>query len=512
MLNFKKIIIFSFIVLFSQDSDSAMNLSGGIGSTTLDGQIFNQISLRPEIPIGKFGIGFDIYLNIDSEGNIHAGDWRFNDLQSGTRTLIDKIRYIRWGKPTDPLYARFGNLYDVNLGMGILVLGYTNALQYPSVRKLGFDFKGDFGTLGIEAITSDFKYKPGLTAARLTYKILPGLNMGLSIATDIDQSAGLTDRDADGYPDVFDHYPDDINKFDEAEEQKSEWEDFYVEYVIANGDTNSFDEWFQQLPLNHNSYSPVSSITNELTGYAFDLSYHLPIGVLIYAQAATLSAQHSDSTSLIGGYGYVPLGLKYNYGPVTIQAEYRVNSEHFLFNYWDRSYEINRITVNGENIKTKEDKIFNYGQMEGLFIQAQVRLGNLFELKSNYTDMKGEVRESVDKSFITSEVNKSFSSILTLKTDLIPKLNKAELFYQQTNIPNPFAFEFSETTVYGYNLEIKISDDMVLVYKSSTSFNPPAVEDIEAIQRRDIELSDNEGISTNSTPINTIQLETRFSF
>ena len=96
--------------------------------------------------------------------------------------------------------------------------------------------------------------------------------------------------------------------------------------------------------------------------------------------------------------------------------------------------------------------------------------------------MKGEVRENVDKLFTPSEANKSFSSIISLKTDLIPKLNKAELFYQQINIPNPFEFEFSETTVYGYNLEIRISEDMVLVYKSTTSFIPPLAEEVEILQ------------------------------
>ena len=134
-----------------------MSMSGGLGSITIDGKIYNQVSLRPEIPMGKLGIGLDIYLNIDSKGNIHTGDWQFKDFKSGARTIIDKIRYIRWGQPNDPLYVRFGNLHDVQLGMGILVLGYTNALQYPSVRKLGLNFKGDFGALGMEAIISDFK-------------------------------------------------------------------------------------------------------------------------------------------------------------------------------------------------------------------------------------------------------------------------------------------------------------------------------------------------------------------
>ena len=134
-------------------------------------------------------------------------------------------------------------------------------------------------------------------------------------------------------------------------------------------------------------------------------------------------------------------------------------------------------------------------------------------LKTNYTDMKGEVRDNINHIFTSSEKNKSFSTVLSLKSNFIPKLNKAEFFYQQTNIPNPFDFELSETSIYGYNIELRISEDMVLIYSSTTSFIPPENETLsENSLSRDIEFSDNEGISTHSIPVNIIQLETRISF
>ena len=42
----------------------------GIGSATLDGVLYNQLALRPEINIWKIGIGLDLILYIDNEGNI----------------------------------------------------------------------------------------------------------------------------------------------------------------------------------------------------------------------------------------------------------------------------------------------------------------------------------------------------------------------------------------------------------------------------------------------------------
>ncbi|MAJ44610.1 MAG: hypothetical protein CMF96_08620 [Candidatus Marinimicrobia bacterium] len=488
-------------------------MSGGFGSTTIGGEIFNQISLRPEFPIGRFGIGFDIFLNIDSDGNLYKGDWNFNDFKSSARSILDKVRYIRWSNPQDSFYFRFGNLNDVNLGMGILVMNYTNALQYPSIRKIGFNAKADFGTLGIETIVSDFKYKPGLLGLRLTYKILPGLNMGLSYTEDVNQFSGLSDRDGDNYPDVFDHFPNESEQFDEAQAQSDDWQNFYINNISSTGDTTLFGEWFKRLPLNHNKYSPIKSENNEVAGYGVDFSFNLTNRLLIYTQAAKLIAQHSDSTSYSGGYGYVPIGLKYSWGPLSLLAEYRINSEHFLFNYWDKSYEVNRVIVNNQKLTTKEDRIFNYGKMKGLFIQSKLRFGNLLELKTNYTDMKGEVRENINDLFSPTEENKSFSSTLSLKSSFIPKLNKAELFYQQTNIPNPFDFELTETSIYGYNLELKISDDMILVYRSITSFIPPEEEFVpEDVLARDIEFSDNEGIFTKVKPVNIIQLQTQFLF
>ena len=77
--------------LFSQNADSTMSMSGGLGSVTIDGEIYNQIALRPVIPIGKLAIGLDFYLNINSNGDIHTADYDFTDLKTGTRTVVGLI-------------------------------------------------------------------------------------------------------------------------------------------------------------------------------------------------------------------------------------------------------------------------------------------------------------------------------------------------------------------------------------------------------------------------------------
>ena len=49
--------------LFAQEDASVT--TGSIGTVTINGQIYNQLSLRPEIPFGKLGVGLDIYLYLN---------------------------------------------------------------------------------------------------------------------------------------------------------------------------------------------------------------------------------------------------------------------------------------------------------------------------------------------------------------------------------------------------------------------------------------------------------------
>ena len=39
---------------------------------------------------------FDFYLYIDGDGKLYDETWKFDDLKSAYRTIIDKFRYIRY--------------------------------------------------------------------------------------------------------------------------------------------------------------------------------------------------------------------------------------------------------------------------------------------------------------------------------------------------------------------------------------------------------------------------------
>ena len=112
--------------------------TGSFGTVSIDGETYNQISLRPEFNLGKWGIGFDFYLYIGGDGNIYEDSWNFSSVKNGYQTLVDKLKYIRYGYPGDQLYFKVGTLSGINLGHGILVEEYSNMMRYPEIRRVGF--------------------------------------------------------------------------------------------------------------------------------------------------------------------------------------------------------------------------------------------------------------------------------------------------------------------------------------------------------------------------------------
>ncbi|MAJ43954.1 MAG: hypothetical protein CMF96_04300 [Candidatus Marinimicrobia bacterium] len=495
-----RILIFSqvfLLLIFSQAQDSDISMSGGLGSITIDGEIYNQVSMRPEIPIGKLSIGLDFYLNINSKGEIHLIDYNFSNTKNTSRTIVDKIRFIKYGNKTDPFYFSFGNIDNLVVGNGILINGYSNSLRYPSTRKLGFNVGSDFGKLGFEFFISDIKYEPGLIGGRLNYKIIPKLDFGFTVVSDINQYSGLENRDNDDYPDVYDHYPDNPKKWDEAQELRNDWFEVYEKYINP---ITTFDEWFLELPLNHNTFKPETSKINSITGLSTDLNYSVNSKLIFYSQIATLFfgegdvISKSDSSLISNSFGVVPIGISYDFGSFKFLAEYRYNSRYFLFNFWDKSYELNRAVAslegNENEILTKENSLRNYGKMKGIYIQLTGNILNLFNLTTSFNAMNGEVFSGFH-GFGTKK-NNSFSSVLSLNKNIIPKLKRAEAYYHQNNVPNPLNFEFTSSSIYGYIIGFKLSENMILQYKSTTSFV----------------------MSSNGKykPLNTILVETQFAF
>ena len=487
--------------LFAQDDVGApakSGTTGSIGTVTLNGQVYNQLSIRPEIPIGKLGVGLDIYLYFNDEG-MYWDSWDFSSGGSAYKTIIDKIYYLRWGQPGDNLYFMAGALPSVTLGQGILVNNYSNIMEYPQVRQVGLNLQAKVAGFGIELIHSNFKSAtPGVLGIRGSRSILSKLSLGVSFVTDLDQLAGLPDSDGDNYPDYYDLYPDDSLHYDGRADAQDDWE-VLQPYLKDDAD---FNDWFEDSKY-YNDYDPSSAESDPISGLALDVTYVLNEKITLYSQVGYLlgevdtllndnSIGYTEETNL--GWGLVPIGARAKLGPINLLAEYRMGSRRFVFNYWDRAYDVNRVFVDAAGVSTRESQLYLYGKLNGFYVQADMSVMNLFTLSSGYQYMQGEKWDKVLNKYETGETNKTFLSTISINSSLIPKVGKAGAFYQQSNVSNPFDFTPTTSTIWGYNLGIEVSSGVMLMYKARTTY----ISDLE---------NDGEFI-----PVESIQIETQFIF
>ena len=365
-------------------------------------------------------------------------------------------------------------------------------MEYPQVRQIGLNLQAKVAGIGIELIHSNFKAAaPGVLGIRTSYSVIPKLSIGTSFVTDLNQLAGLPDSDGDDYPDYYDFYPDDENKWDDS----LYWRNIYYE-IAKNYD--GFNDWYMKYD---NPYDPSSATNDPISGMALDAAYTLSEKITLYSQIGFLIGE-IDTTMLDPtiklekkslGVGWVPLGARAKLGPVNLLAEYRIGSRRFIFNYWDQAYDLNRVIV-VNSIQTRESQLYQYGKLNGFFARADMSVLNLFNLVVGYQNMTGEKWDEGEGNYKSGASNQSIQATLGINPSLIPKVGKAEAFYQQSNVLNPFDFSPSSSTILGYNVGIEVSSGVMLMYKSRTTY----ISDL-----------DNPG---EFKPIKSIQIETQFIF
>ena len=494
--------ILSFCLCIAQDNRS---MQGAFGAVTIDGKVWNQIALRPIVPFGKFAVALDLVFYFDQDGNIHQDEWDFSSPENTKNTIIDKIYYIRYGLKNDPLYFKIGSLDRVDLGYGILVNAYSNAIQYPQVRKVGLDYKIKTRMGTIEGFVNDFKENIGLTGLRIKSPLISSLPFAVSFVIDRNQYLGLRDRDSDGVPDIVDAFPGNSDySMDSDEDGLADLDPNELDrdgdgYLDA-GNLEDIHAWWDNLgntvgvdfsnelyydslpdgnieldsePLNINKNSdPVGAIAID---FAYPLITQEKLSVNIYSQAAKMFGKtmlNNEELSL--GTGLVPLGVSTIFGPAKLNIEYRmIPKGQFEFGYWNRSYQIERVsfsTVNdtGMQIITKESRLGRYGRQNGYYASLSLRLGSMLRAGAAYQDLTGEIWNNSIDDFEENK-NKNFVASLSL-TKSISKIKYARWFYQQQNVPNPFKFEPSESTILGYRIGIDLGSGMILNYTFQRTF------------------------------------------
>ncbi len=452
------------------------NMGLAVGSATINDTIYNQVALRPELSFGKLGIGLDLVMYIDNEGNVRKDEW------DEPSDFIDKLLYIRWGQKSDPFWLVWGSLDNVTLGYGGLLNGYSNMMEFPSVRKVGINTGFGFGNFGTEIFLSnmkDFSRGGTLMGLRGTYKISEALpiTIGMNFVQDMNQFSGLKDKDGDNYPDMFDDFPDDETLWNDTDGDgipdinggnktpDGGWD------IDADGN-NILDS--QQTDLKLKS-EPFKSNNNEAVaqGFAFDIGYPVvrskAFNLEIYSELNTLSFSQSkgDTTYFkrdkMNGSGITVPGMRASvFGFLNLSFEYRIKKGYFVPQFFDGSYDLSRVTVqttdSGILVRTKDQVIFSDPQSnkdtKGMYGSASANLFNFLTFNASYANMKAD----------TTEFN-SFNAMLNLNAENIPKLSVAQAYYQRNNDKNPFDFSNpSINTVFGYKVGYEVSKGVSVIW------------------------------------------------
>jgi hypothetical protein len=462
----------------SNDSSKAkpkkpLNLGLGVGSATIDGTLYNQVALRPELSLGKLGLGLDLPLYIDNEGNIRKDEW------DEASDIIDKFLYIRWGQKSDPFWFKWGALNNVTLGYGGLLGGYSNMMEFPSVRKVGINTGISFGNFGTELFLSNMKeFSRGgtLMGLRGTYKLSDAipLTLGFNFITDMNQFSGLKDSDDDTYPDIFDDFPNDKDFWNDTDgdgiadlnggnkKPINGWD------IDGDGD-NILDSEDNDLTLKP---TPFSLKDNKATAQGFALDFGYPIintkslSLLAYMEYNKLifpkvKGDIYYSRKAMNGTGITVPGIRASlFSFLNVSFEYRIKQGYFAPQFFDGSYDLSRVVAEFSNsgtvIRTKDQFVLvDSSNTSGLYGSASANLFNLVSFNASYASMKG----NGDVEF------NSFNALIDVNAENIPKLSVAQAYYQRNNDKNPFDFgNPTINTIFGYKIGYEVNAGVSLIW------------------------------------------------
>ena len=497
----------------SSDSDSKpdvpkkpFGMGLGIGSATLDGTLYNQLALRPEINIAGIGIGLDLVVYMDNEGNVREDEW---DFKNDSDLIYDKILYIRYGEKSSPVWVKYGSIENMTLGQGGLMQGYSNMMEFPTVRRVGINTGFNVGPIGGEVFLSnikDFSRGGTIMGLRAQYRVsdtLP-ITIGLNYISDANMFSSMKDKDGDSFPDIFDDFPSDSSLWNDTDGDG--WpdpghgesvSDSLVD-IDADGD-NLVDTVDDTIALKARPFS-VNDNKASVSAWSLDISYPVLSGDIfslsVYAEFNSLSfpeiATISDNSDTLFyrpkrfGTGLTVPGLRSTlFGLLNISLEYRAVKGSYVPQFFDQAYDLNRVVSisqgNETIIRTKDMSIFSdyddSWSSNGLFGSANMNLFNLVNFSASYASMAAD----------TVEYN-SFNSVLTLNTDNIPKLSTATAFYRRNNDKNPFDFKNpSENTILGYRVGYEMSKGVSLIWEYSEFYRDNGTGKLEPVKQTKVE-------------------------
>ena len=489
--------------------------SASMGSVTVQDRQLYRLSLRPEIPFGKLAVAFDIELFIGEDGDFQSRGWSFDTAAETFDTFLRKIYYVRYGRPGDPVFVRVGALDRVTLGYGLIMDRYRNTLQYPGVKNTGVSFQldglggGSFGVEGLISNLQDLEEGGALVGLRVFNRPMPRLEVGLTYVVDLDQYAGLLDRDGDGFPDDVDAFPEDedlaldndgdgvSDDFDADDDNDGVIDidsgsglppDVIDGLAALEGDAFRVDrDVRRRTPFDKNR---VGSDPFGILG--LDAGYNVldddRLNLTIYGQMAVmiddddeLSPASADSQGVAPGnrkaegFGVMAPGLWAKVGPFDGRLEYRFFQDDFEAGYFDNLYDVDRarLDVATGRAQPKDASLGRGESLNGVYGRLVTDLFGLARGAADYQHMVG-ADEPLRQLHAEADLS---PQLLTM----VPRLKRASAYYQKNNIGNRLDvdgtpdsedgfFESTEDTFYGYDVGFEMAGGVAVVWDTRFLF------------------------------------------
>ncbi|MFC1888066.1 FecR domain-containing protein [Candidatus Cloacimonadota bacterium] len=424
-------------------SREGFSMGGSAGTALLNGQVYTRVRFMPELVIGKFGIGLDIDLLIDGEGQIRKEDWDdFGD-------YLAKILYLRYGHRGDPFFGKIGGFTNYSLGHGLVMKDYTNMLYHPDFKQVGLQLGGNIpaANMTLEGFSSDI-FKNEILAGRLTFQplleteltLMNRIIFGTTIAHDRNQYKGLKDSDDDEYADIFDDYPYNDNWHNQVDHDIDDYRAIFFE-LNPNSNEDEFIEWFYNSDVLNSLRNPSFDEfgTDEVTVYALD--YELP---LVESNLFYLSHYGEFAQIVEHNNGFIFPGFFTRFLIFQMNLEFRHYQEDFTPSFFDYLYEAERATAIVESdtsysITTKEMLVPLSPELSGWYASVTTNIFNFLYLTVSYEDMYGK----------DDYRNKSIWGKMRLEQRIIPNLAVAEVEYGQNNFDKLEAFKAPSAYVDG---------------------------------------------------------------
>lgn len=440
---------------------------------TVDNEQWTRIALAVDVPIWRFGVCFDLELFLDAQGDFTNKGWDFSSGKNVAESLLRKIRYIRFNHSGDPVYIKIGGLDNVTFCYGFIVDRFTNMLWYPGKKLFGAEFElNDIGPAGITLQTlvpdfKDFGNDGGILAARLAFKpfkatekpIIGGLSIGGTIASDLNQYAPAREWD-------YNLYGEDFDKDEDGVVDGDWWED---KHILIHGDSLNPTEKLQLIHAGQYDTAVVhkdewaKDKENRIIIVGGDMI--IPIistkilNVDLYGQSG-VTLDDEDDDKIYKGWGIGAPGVGVKVGPLWARLEYRHIRDRFTPGYFNTYYLNERIRRNPE-VYVKEDSLPSV-KLNGVFGMCGVNIKNFVIVSGAYQRLAGE-------GDILDQRAEGQVSLGDVVLERIPKVNKVEVFYYQTDIDKkkdkPFFFQ-SPTTYWGYRLGCEVIAGAFIVWET----------------------------------------------